>query len=167
MKIGIIGNGFVGKATYQLECKDIQILAYDLNPDLCKPFGTKLEDLLSCEIIFISVPTPMNKDGSCYLKIVESVLDDLNSIDYKGFIVLRSTVPVGTCDRLNCRFMPEFLTEKNYIDDFISNKNWIFGVLNEDDKKFEKNMTNMINLAHKNKKILYTNVHFIKNKEAY
>ena len=65
MKIGIIGNGFVGKATYQLECKDIEIYSYDINPDLCKPSGTKLIDLLFCEIIFVSVPTPMNNDGSC------------------------------------------------------------------------------------------------------
>ena len=34
MKIGIIGNGFVGKATKQLKCKDINIISYDINPDL-------------------------------------------------------------------------------------------------------------------------------------
>ena len=34
MKIGIIGNGFVGNATMQLKCKDIEVMAYDLNPDL-------------------------------------------------------------------------------------------------------------------------------------
>ena len=34
MKIGVIGNGFVGKATTILKCKDIDILAYDINPDL-------------------------------------------------------------------------------------------------------------------------------------
>jgi hypothetical protein len=37
MKIGIIGNRFVGNATKQLLCKDIQILAYDINPKLCDP----------------------------------------------------------------------------------------------------------------------------------
>ena len=31
MIVGIIGNGFVGKATFQLKCKDIDILAYDIN----------------------------------------------------------------------------------------------------------------------------------------
>ena len=66
MKIGIIGNGFVGKATFQLKCKDIEILAYDINPELCMPQGITLNDLMSCNLIFISVPTPMNKDGSCY-----------------------------------------------------------------------------------------------------
>ena len=81
MKIGIIGNGFVGKATRQLKCSEIEIISYDINPELCDPVGSTLVDLLQCEIIFVSVPTPMNKDGSCYLDIVNSVLDDLKKID--------------------------------------------------------------------------------------
>jgi UDP-N-acetyl-D-mannosaminuronate dehydrogenase len=112
MIVGIIGNGFVGKATFQLKCKDIDILAYDINPDSCVPQGLVLADMNKCELVFISVPTPMSKNGSCHLNIIESVLKDLASIDYKGFIVLRSTVPVGTCDKLNCYFMPEFLTKR-------------------------------------------------------
>ena len=106
MIIGIIGNGFVGKATFQLACKDINILAYDINPNLCIPNNLKLEDMNQCEIIFISVPTPMNTDGSCYLQIVNSVISNLKSINYPGFIVLRSTVPVGTCYDFECYFMP-------------------------------------------------------------
>ena len=85
MKIGIIGNGFVGKATYQLKCKEIDILAYDLNPQLCEPKGLSIHKLNECEIIFISVPTPMNKDGSCHLKILKSVIKNLESINYEGF----------------------------------------------------------------------------------
>jgi len=169
MYIGIIGNGFVGKATGQLECSDINILRYDINPDLCKPVGIKLKDLLVCEVIFISVPTPMNTDGSCYMKIVNSVVNDLNNINYSNFIVLRSTVPVGTCDNLNCYFMPEFLTEKNFINDFINNKNWIFGLLEknkEKDEHFKKTITQLFDLAFNNKKITYNNLHFITNKEA-
>ena len=77
MKIGIIGNGFVGKATNQLKCKDIEILAYDINPESCSPKGLKLTDMSICEIIFISVPTPMKQDGSCHLGIITSVLADL------------------------------------------------------------------------------------------
>ncbi len=79
-----------------------------------------------CQLIFISVPTPMSKDGSCYLNIIEPVLSDLKSINYQGFIILRSTVPAGTYDKLNVYFMPEFLTEKNFIDDFINRpeKDW-------------------------------------------
>ena len=126
MKIGIIGNGFVGKATYQLQCKDIEVMAYDIDPNLCIPRGTTLVDLMECDIIFISVPTPMNKDGSCYVNIVKEVVRNLH--DYSKYIIVRSTVPVGTCDELGCHFMPEFLTEKNYMDDFINNKDWVFGL---------------------------------------
>ena len=77
MLIGIIGNGFVGSATRQLECNNIQTLIYDINPKLCVPINLSIEELKSCEIIFISVPTPMNKDGSCYLNIIHNVLDNL------------------------------------------------------------------------------------------
>jgi len=167
MKVGIIGNGFVGKATFQLQCKDIDILAYDINPESCVPKGLELTDMNKCEIIFISVPTPMSKDGSCHLNIIQSVLNNLSHINYSGSIVLRSTVPVGTCDKLQCYFMPEFLTEKNYIDDFINNKDWMFGLLNlPEDDIMKTKMTKLFNLAHKNDRIKYNNLHFITNKEA-
>ena len=169
MKIGIIGNGFVGKATNQLKCKDIEILAYDINPESCSPKGLKLTDMSICEIIFISVPTPMKQDGSCHLGIITSVLADLKSISYDGFIVLRSTVPVGTSDELNCYFMPEFLTEKNYVNDFINNKDWIFGILEQDgekDTQFKQKMRELFDLAHQNNCIKYTSIHFLSNKEA-
>ena len=167
MKIGIIGNGFVGKATYQLSCKDIEIYSYDINPELCMPYGTTLTDLLDCEIIFVSVPTPMNKDGSCYLDIVKSVVKDLKSINYSNFIVLRSTVPAGTSDELNVYFMPEFLTEKNFIDDFINNKDWIFGLLDDDrNDEFKTTITKLFDLAYTNERINHNTLHFVKNKEA-
>ena len=167
MKLGIIENGFVGKATYLLKCADIDIVSYDINPELCNPLGITLNDLMDCDFIFISVPTPMNKDGSCHTKIVESVVNELNDLNYKNFIVIRSTVPSGTCDRLSCYFMPEFLTEKNFERDFINNENWIFGLLdNKRDKLFVKNMNLLINLAHDNNKITYNNTHYVSNKEA-
>lgn len=167
MKIGIIGNGFVGKATFQLACDDIQVLAYDINPELCIPKNLKLDDMRECSVIFISVPTPMTKDGECYLNIVHSVLKDLREINYNGHIVIRSTVPVGTCDKLNCYFMPEFLTEKNYIQDFIDNKDWIFGLRNlPEDGPFCYAIENIFELAYKNGRIKHNNLHFVTNKEA-
>lgn len=167
MKIGIIGNGFVGKATLELSCKDIDILVYDINPDLCIPANTKFSDLMKCKIIFISVPTPMNKDGSCYLTIVEDVINNLKSLKFSNFIVLRSTVPVGTCDKLNCYFMPEFLTEQNYINDFINNKEWIFGILkNKTDIQFKDCILELFNLAYKNNMIKSNKLTFMFNKEA-
>ena len=169
MNIGIIGNGFVGKATNQLKCKDINILSYDINPKLCNPIGLKLVDLLKCEIIFVSVPTPMKKNGECYLDIVKSVINDLKKINYENYIVLRSTVPVGTSDFLGVYFMPEFLTEKNFINDFINNKDWIFGLLNQNETKdinFKNKIRKLFTIAKENNRITHNNLHFLTNKEA-
>ena len=167
MKIGIIGNGFVGKATTILECIDIEIVIYDINPELCKPINTKMTDLLDCKIIFISVPTPMKSNGQCYTKIIEDIIKDLEILKYNNHILLRSTVPVGTSDILKVNFMPEFLTEKNYLDDFINNKNWIFGILNnEKSEDFKNCITNLFCTAYNCNKINYNNINFVTNKEA-
>ena len=62
MKIGIIGNGFVGKATKILKSEKVEIMVYDIIPELCEPHGLTLEKLCNeTDIIFISVPTPTNK----------------------------------------------------------------------------------------------------------
>lgn len=167
MKIGIVGFGFVGKATYLLNCNDIEILVFDINPKLCIPENLKIEELRECEFIFISVPTPMSKDGSCHISIVESVIKDLEKINYSNFIVLRSTVPVGTSDKLNVHFMPEFLTEKNYEYDFINNKDWIFGLRGtNEDERFKTQITKLFDIAFQNFKIKHINLSFVSNSEA-
>lgn len=166
-KIGIIGNGFVGKATRTLQCRDIDVLCYDINPDLCSPLGTTMFDLLTCCAVFVSVPTPINRLGKTSMRYVDSVISRLRELNYHGFIVIRSTVPVGTSDRFKCNFMPEFLTEKNTLNDFVNNPNWIFGC-NDDQNKdaFVNLMTNIINSAHAHKKIAHARITFMKNKEA-
>ena len=169
MKIGIIGNGFVGKATRILSCKDIDLCVYDIVPELCLPNGTTLKDICDCDLIFISVPTPMNKNGSCYLNILKNVVNNIKSITdlNKSLVVIRSTVPPGTSNELNCFIMPEFLTEKNYVNDFKNCKDWIFGLKNnEQDELFKQKITEMINLAYNNKNINYNNIHFVNNSEA-
>ena len=97
MKIGIIGNGFVGKATGLLECDDISIIIYDINPILCKPLNTTLEDICDCELIFISVPTPMNKDGSCYIDILKSVINDISKIKSIDELLLINRLNISEC----------------------------------------------------------------------
>ena len=44
MKIGIIGNGFVGKATKILGCKNVELIVYDIVPELCVPLGINLKE---------------------------------------------------------------------------------------------------------------------------
>ena len=45
MKIGIIGYGFVGKATHILESSKNKFLIYDVNSELCCPKNLSLIDL--------------------------------------------------------------------------------------------------------------------------
>ena len=81
MKIGIIGNGFVGKMTRTLECKDIITLCYDINPEMCYPKGITLKDLTeNCPIILANYQ-PMDK--KCYLGILESVIHEINKLNVK------------------------------------------------------------------------------------
>ena len=169
MKIGIIGNGFVGSATALLECIDISIIMYDINPNLCNPPNTTLKDICNCDLIFISVPTPMNKNGSCHTNILESVVHNISQIKSTNELLLvnRCTVPVNTSNDLNCYYMPEFLTEKNFKNDFINNPEWIFGLKNAStDTFFKEKITELINLAYKNKCINSNKIHFVDNNEA-
>lgn len=166
MIIGIIGSGFVGNSMKLLECKDIEILVYDIKKELCSPKNINMNDLLICDFIFICVPTPMKSDGSCHIDIVEKVVYDLNNIKYDGYIICKSTVPVNTCNKLNIRFCPEFLTEKNYKEDFINTENWIIGLLNTNNDLFQLKFTEMINLAYNNKVIKFNNIIYLKNNEA-
>ena len=167
--IGIIGNGFVGKATSLLECPEIVSIIYDIKPELCKPSGTTLADITNCDLIFISVPTPSNKDGSCHLKVLESVVKELEQIQSLDscLVLNRCTVPVSTSDRLKCYFMPEFLTEKNFEHDFIHNPDWIFGLKGTpQDTLFKEKVQTLINLAQKYNRITSDSIHFVSNKTA-
>ena len=172
MKIGIIGNGFVGKATNVLKCKDIEIIMYDINPELCVPPNTNLDDICRCDIVFVSVPTPVTTEGNYFLGIVESVMSDISkhskNIEKEPLVVLRSTVTPGVSDNLNCFFMPEFLTEKNFLNDFKTNPDWIFGLKNDDKQNFlfKRLMQNLMTTAKNNGCIESDNCHFVANSEA-
>lgn len=149
--IGIIGNGFVGQATKIFENEKHKFLIYDIDSSKCEPKNLRLEDMLDCKIIFICVPTPMNPDGSCCTRIVENVINDLREIKFKNYIVVRSTVTPGFCQANNVNFMPEFLTEKNWRDDFYNCENWIVGKYDLDNDYFQ----DLLNQAMYDKKIKY------------
>ena len=166
MIVGIIGGGFVGKALKLLECDDLNMLIYDINKDLCNPKNIEMKDLLKCECIFLCLPTPMNPNGSCNIDIICNVVKDLHDLNYKGCIICKSTVPVDTCNNLNINFCPEFLTEKNYEEDFINTSEWIIGLLNNTDIKLKELFSKMINIAYKNGKIKSDKIIYLTNKEA-
>ncbi len=131
MKIGIIGQGFVGKAVYQKLKSFYSVYTYDLIKQLC---NSSLDELIdNCSVIFTCVPTPMNEDGSCNTKILENLISNLNKKS-TAIIVNKSTIPPGTTEILNKKFKniniifnPEFLTERNAIEDFNNQNRIILG----------------------------------------
>ena len=138
MKIGIVGQGYVGSAVKEVFSKHYDVETYDLDKDKCTV--DYLEDLVElANIIFVCVPTPMKKDGSCDTSIVEAVVKDINDMVVSRnvsdrIVAIKSTIPPGTTNRLNkeCKnisviFNPEFLTEANFIDDFKNQNRIIIG----------------------------------------
>lgn len=91
------------------------------------------------EVVFVCVPTPMNPDGTCSVSVVEDVVRRLSvACDEVGkdnlVVVVKSTVIPGTTARLNhlfdnvrVVFNPEFLTERNFVEDFRSQDRVIVG----------------------------------------
>ena len=129
MKIGIVGNGYVGRSTSLLECEGVETLIYDKDQSKCIPPETKLKDMFHCDLVFVCVPTPMKPNGECGLRFVRSCVQDLVNVGVRrDKIVLRSTVPVGTSSNFGISYMPEFITEKNWAEDFKSCKHWIVGL---------------------------------------
>ena len=137
-KIGIIGKGFVGNAVANGFSSgtgyDAEVRIYDKNPDLSQ--HTLEEVIDQSNFVFISVPTPSNKDGSINLEIVRNVMDNISDIetDNNPIILLRSTIVPGTSKEiqkdypnLNIVFNPEFLTERSAIFDFLSQSRYVLG----------------------------------------
>lgn len=122
MKLGIIGMGVVGSANSAgFTLLQHQVITHDIK------FDTEIKDVLDTEIVFVCVPTP-NLEDDCDTEIVEEVIDDLNALDYKGIVCIRSTVSVGfteamiaTYPHMRICFAPEFLRERCAADDFINN----------------------------------------------
>ena len=91
MNIGIIGLGVVGNA-----CKNgFEKIGHNVKYHDVKLY-TKIDEVLDTEVCFISVPTPANEDWSCDTSIVESVVSELNDLNYDGVVAIKSTVEPGT-----------------------------------------------------------------------
>jgi len=163
MKIGIVGQGYVGTAVKEVFSKHYNVETYDLDKDKCSV--DYLEEIVELSnIIFVCVPTPMKKDGSCDTSIVEAVVKDINDMvisrNVSGTIVaIKSTIPPGTTNRLNkeCKnisviFNPEFLTEANFIDDFKNQNRIIIG----GERPSTTKLRQVYSLAFPNAKIVKT-----------
>lgn len=132
MKIGIIGQGFVGTAVNEGLKPFFKIETFDINKNsTCN----SLEELSKkSEVIFVCLPTPMELNGSCHLDIVENTLLGLDLVEECKTIVVKSTIPPGTTEKWNKKFNyiqvvfnPEFLTEANSIEDYKNQNRIIIG----------------------------------------
>ncbi|MCT4699788.1 UDP-glucose dehydrogenase family protein [Tenacibaculum haliotis] len=113
-------------------------------------FTTKLEEAIrDAEVVFIAVGTPMGDDGSADLQYVLSVAKEIGRKMTKRLVVVdKSTVPVGTADKVKVAIQqelasrgeeiafdivsnPEFLKEGAAIDDFMKPDRVVIGAASE------------------------------------
>jgi UDPglucose 6-dehydrogenase len=187
MKIAIVGSGYVGLVTgacfsevgIEVVCVDIDQRKIDnLNKGIVPIFEPGLEEMLhrnmkknrlqfttdiatavkDCEVLFIAVGTPPDEDGSADLKYVLAVARDCGKHmnDYL-LVVTKSTVPVGTSDKvrnalqdeLNKRNVdiafdvasnPEFLKEGAAIDDFLKPDRIVIGLQSDRARELMKSL---------------------------
>ncbi len=178
MHISVIGVGYVGLVTgacfaetgNDVICMDIdEKKIANLRDGIIPIYEPQLEDLVRSNVdagrltfttdigkavehghlIFISVNTPQDEDGSADLKYVEAVARQVgNHIREHRIIVVKSTVPVGTCHRVQSIISgvlrergidvtfdiasnPEFLKEGVAVDDCMKPERVVVGVENE------------------------------------
>lgn len=181
MQIAIVGTGYVGLVTgvclaevgHTVTCVDkdqgkiaklhkgqVPIYEPGLDAVLARNvdherlfFTTDLgQSLQGAQCVFIAVGTPQGEDGSADLKYVEAVAREIGQkADHDLLVIVKSTVPVGTCDRvakviegelkargsslqIRVASNPEFLKEGTAIDDFMKPDRIIVGVVAEADE---------------------------------
>lgn len=105
MKVGIVGYGHVGQAMHKLFT---QAIIYDKY----KKIGS-IDEINTCDTVFICVPTPSNNIGACDTSIVEEIISWCTC----HLLIIRSTVRVGFTRemsekyRKNIVFQPEYYGE--------------------------------------------------------
>ena len=151
-RIGIIGYGFVGKACdYGFNVDDNQILAYDkfkqqnrqnhsTVPGRMTPLVSLEETVRESEYLFVCLPTPFHENEMRIdLEIMDRNMHDITRFTdgTDKVVIVKSTVVPGTTRRYQREhprthfcFNPEFLTEKNYLEDFVSTDRIVIGADN-------------------------------------
>lgn len=127
--IGIVGGGFVGHATARTFMEFAEVRVHDVLP--ARSNASK-EDVLACDVVFVCLPTPMLPGGRCDLSFIESFFATQRGS--RSIFVIKSTVPVGTTDRLAKQydvpglvFSPEFLTARCSVADAMTPSRSIVG----------------------------------------
>lgn len=173
MKVAVIGTGYVGLVTGTCFAETgNDVICIDINekkvadlrngimpiyePDLDILFDRNIaqgrltfttsltEGIKEAKIIFLALPTPPGEDGSADLKYILAVADDLGKkLDHYAVIVDKSTVPVGTADKVHAAIAkhatveydvvsnPEFLREGVAVEDFMKPERVVVGTSSE------------------------------------
>ncbi|MDX5321637.1 MAG: UDP-glucose/GDP-mannose dehydrogenase family protein, partial [Bacteroidota bacterium] len=178
MKIVVVGTGYVGLVTgtcfaevgidvvcVDIDQKKIEGLKNGIMP-IYEPgleemviknyeakrlnFSTNLgEAIKGADVAFIAVGTPPGEDGSADLKYVLAVAREIGeNMNSYGVVVTKSTVPVGTAEKVNHAIKealakrgmdidydvasnPEFLKEGAAIEDFLKPDRIVVGVASQ------------------------------------
>lgn len=133
-KVAIIGFGYVGRAMHKIFP---DALVYDpthWNEDesQCTEFGRRVIEETGatlakrdgvnsmCRLAIICVPTPMTEDDEEFKQVDLSIIEEVVGWLQTELILIKSTVPPGTTDRLvqesgkRIAFSPEYIGEGKY-----------------------------------------------------
>lgn len=178
MKIAIVGTGYVGLVTgtcfsemgIDVTCVDVQESKIEnLKKGIIPIYEPGLEDMVhrsytagrlkfttnltecldEVEVVFSAVGTPPDEDGSADLSYVLAVARTIGrTMNKYVLVVTKSTVPVGTAQKVKCAIQeeldkrnvkiefdvasnPEFLKEGDAVDDFMKPDRVVVGVESE------------------------------------
>ncbi|EDT79023.1 UDP-glucose/GDP-mannose dehydrogenase family protein [Clostridium perfringens] len=182
MKIVVAGTGYVGLVTgaclaevgHNVTCVDIdknkvEIMKQGISPIyepgldelLKRNYNNKKLDFTidyknaykDADVVFIGVGTPEREDGSANLDYVFKVCEQIaNNIEKDCLVVIKSTVPIGTNDRvelvlrenlkndvrISVASNPEFLAQGTAISDTLNASRIVIGVENKKDEEILK-----------------------------
>ncbi|HZP71763.1 MAG TPA: UDP-glucose/GDP-mannose dehydrogenase family protein [Gaiellaceae bacterium] len=108
-------------------------------------FSLDVDDLVDCTFLFICVDTPPTYSGDADLSRVWTVIDELPPLDGHPIVVMKSTVPVGTGEKVRVGLSqrgldhvgyvsnPEFLAEGRAIQDFMHPDRIVVGGFDAED----------------------------------
>jgi len=106
-------------------------------------FSTNMSDLADCSVHFIAVGTPQSDSGAADMTFVDAAVTALLPHIGPGHVVVgKSTVPVGTAERLRrlieptgakLMWNPEFLREGFAVDDTLNPDRLVYGIADGDE----------------------------------
>ena len=108
-------------------------------------FTLDVDDVAECEFLFVCVDTPPTYSGDADLSRVWTVVDELPELSGHPILVMKSTVPVGTGEKVRTGLderglehvgyasNPEFLAEGRAIEDFMHPDRIVVGAFESED----------------------------------